>query len=251
MERGLILLCDHASNQLPKKYGTLGLTADQFERHIAYDIGAKGLTLGLASVLKVPAVLTRFSRMLIDPNRGDDDPTQIMKLSDGAVITGNHPISEQEIKYRRENFHVPYHKAIVTLIEQFLAKGIVPAIFAIHSFTDNWKGVSRPWHAGILWDQDDRLPKELFAELAKQTDILVGDNEPYDGAMGGDTMYTHCIRRGLAHALLEVRQDLISNQQGIDEWVGRMAKVLEPAVDHASLHQIEYFGSRTGPVDIV
>ncbi len=251
LESGLLLLCDHATNQLPDNYGTLGLGKAQFERHIAYDIGAQALTRALAAHFSAPALMTSFSRLLIDPNRGLDDPTLIMKLSDGTVIEGNHPIEESEIKYRIETFHKPYHDAISTIVEKSISMGIVPVIFSIHSFTDSWKGNARRWHAGILWDNDERLPEAMLGELGKQKDIIVGDNEPYDGALGNDTMYTHCTRRGLAHGLLEVRQDLICHQAGVDEWVTRIAKALEPALARPQMHEIRYSGSRTGPVEYI
>ena len=174
-----------------------------------------------------------------------------MKLSDGTVINGNHPIDDAEVLYRKENFYDPYHQAVSDLIDRSLAQGVVPMIFSIHSFTDNWKGNNRHWHAGILWDNDERLPHKLLEELARQSDIIVGDNEPYDGALGNDTMYTHCTRRGLAHALLEVRQDLICHKGGIDEWIERLVKVIEPLIDLPELHEVAYRGSRTGPVDYI
>ena len=251
LAKGFILLCDHATNIVPEKYGTLGLGRAQFERHIAYDIGAEALTEGLAERLNVPAVLTRFSRLLIDPNRGHDDPTLVMKLSDGTVIKGNHPMDEAELLYRKQHFYDPYHLAVSDLIERSLNQGVVPMVFSIHSFTDNWKGNDRHWHAGILWDKDERLPDRLMRELELQTDIIVGDNEPYDGALSNDTMYTHCTRRGLAHALLEVRQDLICYRDGIDEWLDRLVKAIEPLIDLPELHEVVYKGSRTGPVDYI
>ena len=70
---GVILLCDHAASTLPEAYGTLGLTPTELARHIAYDIGAQGVTERLAARLGVPAVMTRFSRLLIDANRGEDE----------------------------------------------------------------------------------------------------------------------------------------------------------------------------------
>ena len=99
-DAGLILLCDHAGNAIPPAYGTLGLPSEQLERHIAYDIGAAQVTKGLAAALGVPALLTRYSRLLIDPNRGADDPTLIMCLSDGAVIPGNRRLEEAERERR-------------------------------------------------------------------------------------------------------------------------------------------------------
>ncbi|MCP4071003.1 MAG: N-formylglutamate amidohydrolase [Hyphomicrobiales bacterium] len=251
LSKGFILLCDHARNNLPEKYGSLGLSRAQFERHIAYDIGAEALTIGLAKRLGVPAIMTKFSRLLIDPNRGLDDPTLIMKLSDGTVIDGNHPIEESEVEHRKRNFYQPYHDAVSTLIEKSLGRGVVPMIFSIHSFTDSWKGEARHWHAGILWDQDERLPNKLLEQMAKQTDIIVGNNEPYDGALSNDTLYTHCTKRGLAHALLEVRQDLICHIGGINEWVDRLVKVIEPVIGLPDLHKVMHRGSRTGHVDYI
>src|SRR5437588_182817 len=93
---GILLLCDHATNALPPEYGSLGLPPDAFRRHIAYDIGAAGVTRRLAALLSCPSVLTTFSRLLIDPNRGADDPTLIMRISDGAVLPGKARIHAEE-----------------------------------------------------------------------------------------------------------------------------------------------------------
>jgi len=75
VESGILILCDHASNAVPPDLGDLGLPEAEFERHIAYDIGAAAVTRSLARRLGAPAILTRFSRLVIDPNRGRDDPT--------------------------------------------------------------------------------------------------------------------------------------------------------------------------------
>jgi predicted N-formylglutamate amidohydrolase len=249
--KGLLLICDHARNTVPPGYGDLGLPATQFERHIAYDIGARAVTLGLARMLGVPAVLSTFSRLLIDPNRGEDDPTVIMRLSDGVVIPGNHPISTGEIEYRLENFHRPYHAVVGSAIDRSLANGVVPAVFSVHSFTPNWKNVYRPWEVALLWDRDPRFVHLLLRELEKHGDLTVGNNEPYDGALKNDTMYRHCTARGLAHVLIEFRQDLICDQAGADKWCSRLAPILERASTLADLHEIHHFGSRTGRVDPV
>ncbi len=132
---GMVLLCDHASNALPPEYGTLGLPPDQLRRHIAYDIGAEAVTRHINDALGMPAVLTRYSRLLIDPNRGDDDPTLIMRLSDGAVVPGNRHIDAAEREHRLTRFHQPYHAAANRLIDACMATGRPPAILAIHSFT--------------------------------------------------------------------------------------------------------------------
>lgn len=147
LDGGLIVLCDHASNALPPEYGSLGLPPEQFQRHIAYDIGAAAVTRALAARFRAPAVLTRFSRLLIDPNRGADDPTLVMELSDGAIVPGNVGADAAEIARRVERFWRPYRESAGRLIEAMTATGRPPAILSIHSFTPAWKGVPRPWRS--------------------------------------------------------------------------------------------------------
>ena len=248
---GLVLLCDHARNCLPAEYGNLGLGEDSFRRHIAYDIGARDVTVALARLLGVPAVMTTYSRLLIDPNRGEDDPTIVMRLSDGTVIPGNHPISASEIESRIERFHRPYHAAIDALLDAMLARGQVPAVFSVHSFTNLWKGVARPWEVALLWDNDPRFTQPLLTELRATRRFTVGDNEPYDGALRNDTMFRHCTRRGLAHTLIEIRQDLIGSVEGATQWAELLAPMLERVNALDAVHEIRHMGSRTGPVDPV
>lgn len=233
---GLILLCDHASNVFPPGYGTLGLPPEQIERHIAYDIGAAAVTRQLSEALGVPAVLAHYSRLLIDLNRGLDDPTLIMRLSDGAVVPGNRCIEGAEREKRIRLYYEPYHEAVRALIDQCLATGAQPAILAIHSFTESWKGLARPWHVGILWDQDRRLAGPLLEELYADSHLVVGDNEPYSGRLKGDSMWQHGTQRGLVHALIEIRQDLIRTQAGQAAWAERLENLLRRLCGRAHLH---------------
>lgn len=227
LKRGLILLADHARNTIPPEYGALGLPPEQFERHIAYDIGVEAVTRGLASALGCPALMATYSRLLIDPNRGADDPTLIMRVSDGAVVPGNALVDEAERERRIARFHRPYHAAITAEIERALALGVDPVLVSIHSFTPFWKGVARPWHVGVLWDTDRRFAGYLLEAFRAQGDLCVGDNEPYSGALEGDTLYTHGTSRDVRHGLIEIRQDLIAWQSGVDEWISRLAPILE------------------------
>ncbi|MFT3987486.1 N-formylglutamate amidohydrolase [Aestuariivirga sp.] len=227
-EGPLLLICDHASNHVPPEYGRLGLPEAEFQRHIAYDIGARDVTLGLADRLTSEALLTRHSRLLIDPNRGMDDPTLIMKLSDGAVVPGNRHVDEAERDRRIARYFTPYHQAITAALDAKVAQGLTPIIFSMHSFTPFWRGWPRPWHVGVLWDRDARLAVPMIHALAKEPGMIVGDNEPYSGALEGDTLWQHGTERGIAHVLIEVRQDLIAAKSGVDEWVERLARVLEP-----------------------
>jgi predicted N-formylglutamate amidohydrolase len=225
-DAGLIVLCDHAGNALPPQFGTLGLPAAQLGRHIGYDIGAAPITRALAAALGVPAVLTRYSRLLIDPNRGEDDPTLIMRLSDGAVIPGNRCVGAADRAQRIALYYRPYHQAIGRVIDQCLAAGVAPALLSIHSFTESWKTIPRPWHVGILWDKDTRLAKPLLESFYAEGDLIVGDNEPYSGQLEGDCLWQHGTQRGLANAIIEIRQDLIRDAAGQGAWARRLARIV-------------------------
>ncbi|MEP0232110.1 N-formylglutamate amidohydrolase [Roseibium sp.] len=246
---GLLLLCDHARNAVPPEYGDLGLPAEEFERHIGYDIGVRPLTVELAERLGAPALMTTYSRLLIDPNRGEDDPTIVMRLSDGAVIPGNARIDQTERQSRIARFHRPYHDLVDATLDVMLGKAPPPVIISIHSYTAVWRGVPRPWHAGILWDSDERAVRPFINQLKAQKDLVVGDNEPYDGALKNDTMYRHATRKGIAHALLEVRQDLIADRPGVLEWADRLQPILEDLRKRADLRQISHHQSRADRTD--
>ncbi|MER9233525.1 N-formylglutamate amidohydrolase [Mesorhizobium sp. M0622] len=248
-KRGMVLLADHARRDLPEEYGSLGLPAAEFDRHIAYDIGVETLTRELASLLGVPAVLANFSRLLIDPNRGEDDPTLIRQLYDGTVIPGNYPIAPEERERRLDRFYRPYHDAVGAMIASVAqASAQAPLIFSVHSFTPTMQGFVRPWHVGILWDLDDRVARPLIDMLSEDKSLLVGDNEPYDGALRGDTMFRHAIVNGFAHALIEIRQDLIADRKGALAWAERLAPIVDAIDGRADIHAVKIFGSRTEPV---
>lgn len=246
-KQAMLLLADHATRHMPEAYGTLGLPKSEFDRHIAYDIGIEALTRALHTKLKVPAVMSGFSRLLIDPNRGEDDPTLIMQLSDGTVIPGNYPLSLEEKHHRLEYFHRPYHQAIDAAIEDIVqVSGTAPFLVSLHSFTPTWRGKMRPWHAGLLWDSDPRALSPLLNALRAEGSLIIGDNEPYDGALKGDTLYTHATSRGFAHILIEVRQDLIDTPQGVNEWSDRLAPLLQSINNQENMHKVRFFASRTG-----
>ncbi|MCX8996813.1 N-formylglutamate amidohydrolase [Rhizobiaceae bacterium BDR2-2] len=244
-DKAMVILADHATNIVPEPYARLGLPESAFTRHIAYDIGVEGLTRRLSASLGVPAVMSRFSRLLIDPNRGEDDPTLIMKISDGAIIPGNYPLSAEQRERRLIDFHRPYHRAVgETIARVTKASGRAPLVISLHSYTPAWKNVRRPWHAAVLWDSDFRAPGQLIDRLRAPGDILVGDNEPYDGALKNDTMYRHCTMNGTPHALLEVRQDLIADEAGIESWAARLHPIFAAMNEDPALHVYEVHPSR-------
>jgi predicted N-formylglutamate amidohydrolase len=249
-DRAMVLIADHARRDLPDEYGSLGLPAAEFDRHIAYDIGVEAVMRHLAAMLGVPGILATYSRLLIDPNRGEDDPTLIRQLYDGTIVPGNYPMSGMEREKRLDRFYRPYHDAVSALVKSVATEsGKAPFVVSIHSFTPSMQGISRPWHAGILWDRDDRAARPLIDMLSAEKGLVVGDNEPYDGALRGDTMFRHAIVNGYAHALIEIRQDLIADEKGVEEWAARLAPMLEAIHARPEIHEIRRLGSRTGPVD--
>ena len=244
-----VLAPDPAAPPLPDKFGDRYLPPSESPRHIAYDIGVEDVTRKLASRLGAPAVMARFSRLLIDANRGEDDPTLIRQLYDGTVVQANYPMSAEERERRLERYYRPYHDAVGSMVASVASEtGAAPFIVSIHSFTPSMQGRARPWHVGILWDSDDRAVKPLLGALARDPDLVVGDNEPYDGARRGDTMYRHAIVNGYAHALIEIRQDLISTAEGAQDWADRLAPIIEEIDVMPDMHIVRQYGSRTGPL---
>jgi predicted N-formylglutamate amidohydrolase len=224
---GIILICDHAGREIPDGYGDLGLPAQAFERHIAYDIGAADLVRALSDAFDAPAVLGRYSRLFIDLNRGADDPTLVMKLSDGQIVPGNSRADAAEFAKRIAMAHAPYHSEISSLIQRGLDQGLRPVLVSIHSFTPSWKGKARPWEVAILHaPRDRRLADLMLAALRASPGLCVGDNEPYSGALENDTLSRHGLDRDLPHVLIEVRQDLISSASG----VARIAALIAPCL---------------------
>ncbi len=232
-----LVTCDHAANTVPDFVagGDLGLPPEDMARHIAYDPGAAGLSRYLAEILGAPAIMSNFSRLVIDPNRGEDDPTLVMRLSDGSIIAGNRHVSEAEIARRISAYHRPYHQAIDAALDRVIAAGHAPVIVSMHSFTPQFHGRPvRPWQIALLWDRDDRLEVPLLARLRAEGDLCVGDNEPYVGSLAGDCMWQHGTQRGIAHILIEIRNDLISTPEDQVAWVDRLAPVLRASI--ADMH---------------
>ncbi len=221
----LVFLCDHAASALPP--GGLGLDPALLSTHIAYDIGAASVTRALAAAYGAPALLGAWSRLLIDLNRGADDPTLVMKLSDGSIIPGNRAADAAEVARRIQAFHAPYHAAIAAELDRI---GPDAVLFSMHSFTPAWKGRPRPWDVGVLYDRDVRLAAPLMARLA-EAGFTVGDNEPYTGALEGDTLWRHGTMRGLPHVLIEMRQDLVGTDEKAQGFALRLKPILDAALD--------------------
>ena len=221
-----LVTCDHASNRVPDWVagGSLGIADADMARHIAWDVGAAGLTMALAEALDSPAILSDFSRLVIDPNRGEDDPTLVMRLYDGTIIPANRHIDDAGIEERLERLYRPYHAAYAELA----ARRPDTVILAIHSFTPCLKGrPPRPWHVGVLHSHlDTRMSNALITRLQKESDLCVGDNEPYGGHLPGDAIDRHALMTGRHNTLIELRNDLIATGHEQRAWAARLAPIL-------------------------
>lgn len=247
IDRRFLVICDHASNFVPPELNALGLPQSQLERHIAYDLGALEVAQKIAETLQCPMVASQFSRLLIDPNRGLDDPTLVMKLSDGAVVPENKnvdPFRDRTAwQARIDAFYLPYNQAIEASISAALDAGTVPIILSVHSFTPVWRGAQRPWHAAVLWDKDDRLRNVMVDYMRGQADICFGDNEPYSGRLKNDCLYRHGTQNGLPHALIELRQDEIADAERQAVWAAHMVAILTQAAQLKSMGVVQKYGS--------
>ena len=226
-----LVTCDHASNRVPAAVcgGDLGISAEDMARHIAWDVGARGLAEALGAALDSPVICSDFSRLVIDGNRGEDDPTLVMQLYDGTIIPGNAGVSTAEVARRLTTLHRPYHAALAQLADQRDDTVIV----AIHSFTPCLRGrAPRPWAVGVLYSHlDPRLSRALIAGLRRDGDLCVGDNEPYDGHLPGDSIDIHALQKGRHNTLIELRSDLIGDKVAQETWARRLAPALIQALE--------------------
>ncbi|MGR3500829.1 N-formylglutamate amidohydrolase [Pseudaestuariivita sp.] len=222
-----LVTCDHATNVVPEAVGDLGLPEAEMARHISYDPGALGLSRALGVALDAPVISSNFSRLVIDPNRGEDDPTLVMRLYDGTLIPGNRHATEADIAARRALCYDPYHDALADLA----GRRPDTALISVHSFTPQLKSrPPRPWEIGILSAWDRRLADPLLAALYDEPDLCVGDNEPYVGHLPGDAMHRHALIPGRQNVLLELRQDVIATPEQQRAWADRLAPMLAAAL---------------------
>jgi predicted N-formylglutamate amidohydrolase len=233
----VLLTCDHASRAIPRALDSLGLDDAALARHIGWDIGAAAVTRRLAPLLDAPALLCGYSRLVIDCNRDPDDPSSIPGASDGVAIPGNANLAPTARAARRAAIFHPYHAEITRRLAAHRQRGVAPALISIHSFTPEMRGFRRPWHVGILWDEDGRIALPLLAALRREPGLVVGDNEPYSAREPvGYTQRHHAFSSGLPHVAIELRQDLVADDEGAGEWAERLGRTLRPILTQDALY---------------
>jgi predicted N-formylglutamate amidohydrolase len=222
-----VIVCDHASNRLPREYDTLGLAPDALLSHIAWDPGALGVSRALSAMLDAPLLWPDASRLIVDCNRDPGAPDLIVAESEGTAVPGNRGIGEGERVRRLGTIHVPYHNTIDRCLKSRTGSGRATGIVAVHSFTPVYLGRSRPWDIGIVFDDDRRLSHPLIAALKADPTLNVGVNLPYSPA---DRVYytltRHARPRDLPAAMIEIRNDLIADAAGQKAWADRLGAIL-------------------------
>ena len=228
-----LLVCDHAGNRIPRRLGTLGISEADRQRHIAWDVGAAEMSKRVSERLDAPLVLQTYSRLVIDCNRNPEVASAMPELSETTEVPGNRNLDPRETEARIAEIFRPYHDRITAMMDARVAAGRPTILVALHSFTPYYEGWgARPWHIGILYNRDDRLPRVMLELLSLEPDLTVGDNEPYK--VSDETDYTipvHGEGRGVVHVEIEVRHDEIDSAEGQEAWAARLADFLEHAAE--------------------
>ncbi|MDR3417034.1 MAG: N-formylglutamate amidohydrolase [Nevskia sp.] len=225
-----LLACDHASSRIPRSLGTLGLSDRELSSHVAWDIGTAGVARLLAERLDATLVMQNYSRLVIDCNRPLASAESIPSRSEWVQIAANEHLAPAEVAARTAEIFTPYHEELRTILDRRLRDRRPTVLVSVHSFTPTYRGVSRPWHIGLMYRHDARLGAALLKLLRRDERLQVGDNEPYAIADDSDyTIPTHGESRHIAHVGLEIRQDLIADEAGQKTWAGRLASLLKQA----------------------
>lgn len=219
---------------IPKSLANLGVSDADLVRHIAWDIGIAALGEQLAARLGATFIHQRYSRLVIDCNRQPGAYDSIPAVSDGTIIPGNKALSPADSGSRSAVFHEPYQAAIGAELDRRKATGRSTILVSLHSFTPSMGGVNRPWQVGILHDRGDaRFARAMIEVLREDPALVVGDNAPYAMDTIDYTVPFHAYPRDLPYVEIEIRQDLLSNEQGIGQWSERIAQTLFEAAPRA------------------
>ena len=223
----VLFVSDHSGRAFPASMNQLGLADWVLDKHVTWDIGSGDVARALAEQFDAALVSANYSRLVIDTNRQPDDPTVCTARSEGIAIPGNIDLVDAERAARFESFYDPYHAAIEAQLDAIRARGVVPALIAVHSCRPVFDSVVRPRHIGVLWDKDPRIAVPLLERLEAMEQVCVGDNEPYSGRDPHDyTIDHHGEAARIPHVSIEVRQDLIDTKEGARHWATLLGDVL-------------------------
>lgn len=228
----VVLLCEHAGRVVPATLGDLGIAPSEFDRHIAYDIGAEGVSRRLSELLDAPLALQPYSRLVVDCNRTFDTVDCVPEVSDTTPIPANTGLSQAERRARYDEIHQTFHRQVKRLLDT-RAEPDRTVLVTIHSFTPRLleTGRDRPWELGLLYMRDDRFARRLMPAIqARRPRLAAAFNEPYRGSELSDyAIPVHGESRGIEHVLIEIRNDLIASREGQGEWAAFLADAIRDA----------------------
>jgi predicted N-formylglutamate amidohydrolase len=231
-----IVICDHASNRVPRALKDMGLKKATLKKHIGWDIGAEDASLHISKMLDMPAVLAQYSRLVIDLNRAPHHVECIPEESDHIRVPANAGLQKKDREQRLKEIYWPYQNKIGQLADRFAKKKRAPLLISVHSFTPEMDGKKRPWHIGIMWKNEKKIAKQLIRNIRhSHPSLLVGENEPYtlfDDRFPGSTIWRHAEERGLPYVFVEFRQDLIDTKQKAVYWADIFLDALRPVLDN-------------------
>ena len=228
----VVLVCEHAANLFPARWGDLGLSAAQRAAHIAWDPGALGLARGLAARLEAPLLRAKLSRLIYDLNRPPQAEGAMPVRSEIHDIPGNAGLSAAARLARTEALYLPFHAQLRALIARRLALGLDPVLITVHSFTPVYFGAPRAVEFGVIHDADPRLARAIAQIGAAESGLVTRLNEPYSAADGvAHTLALHATPMGLPHAMLEIRNDLIATPEAQAAMADRLAPVILAALE--------------------
>lgn len=228
----VVLICEHAGRAIPSSLGDMGLTPSQMDLHIAYDIGAEPVARHMAEVLDAPLILQPYSRLIVDCNRPVGSPTAIPEISDSIVIPANTDIDPVDVRQRVDEIFNPFHDTVSSILDRAARK----AVFAIHSFTPVLGGEHRPWDLAFLFRKDNAT-SHFLADAVKtmRPAMRIGMNAPYTIEDNADWFVPyHGERRGLAHSLIEIRNDLLDTDEACREWANLLCAATERYLNEAA-----------------
>ncbi len=230
----ILLLCDHATNAIPKAFENLGLQPDQLNTHVAFDPGAAPLTAAMAEALDAAYVLCGYSRLLIDVNRALSDPDSIVTENDGIRVPGNEGLTTEDRSGRVAHIYEPYHEAVASTLAWRLKERGAQVVVSVHSFASRMRGIERPWDVGVVFNRDRRLARALVGELVgvgKRAKLTIGLNEPYSpNDRVYHTLERHAETRGLPCVMVEIRNDELTTCESRQRWADRLAAALRRIV---------------------
>lgn len=234
----ILFVSDHAGRAIPRALDTLGLDEAELGRHIGYDIGIYGVTTHLARALDASYVFQPYSRLVIDCNRLPGQPQSVPLISDGTVVPGNAELSPGDLAQREAEVLRPYQYQVADMLRTRKAAGRPTALFAMHSCTDMLRADPRPrpWEISVIAETDWRIGTALVDVLRQKTGLCVGVNEPYTVNMVSDyTVPIHCEQHGLPYVEIEIRQDLIGDEDAQRHWARLLEGIIPQAVARSGI----------------